>query len=234
VFKVTNIKSGYDGIQIVNGISIEVKQDNIVAIVGANGVGKTTLLKTFCGLIKPTEGKVEFDGKAITGLPAHKILECGISLIPEGRQLFNYMTVRENLCVGSSTRANKLKRAENMEKMFELFPRLKEREKQLAGTLSGGEQQMLATARSLMSNPKLLIMDEPSWGLAPILVAELFGIIESVCKSGTGVLIVEQNVHKTLQISDWAYVIEHGSVVMEGVGKDLLGKSELKKAYLGI
>jgi len=234
MFKVTNLTSGYEGLQIVNGISIEVKENAIVAIVGANGVGKSTLLKTICGIVEPTGGKVEFHGENVTGLPSHVLLEKGISMIPEGRQLFNQMSVRDNLYVGSITKSNRARREGNLEKMYEMFPRLKEREKQLAGTLSGGEQQMLVTARALMGNPKILIMDEPTWGLAPLLVEELFEIIETVRQQGTSVLLVEQNVHKSLSVSDWGYVVEHGNISMEGLGKDLLNDENLKKAYLGI
>lgn len=234
MLKVDNVCSGYGDIQIVNGISITVEDRSVVAIVGSNGVGKSTLLKTITGMIPTTSGNAIFDEKRITGLSTNQILELGISLVPEGRQLFNFMTVEENLHVGSCTKANRANRAENVERMYGIFPRLKERYKQMAGTLSGGEQQMLATARSLMSNPKLLIMDEPSWGLAPLLVTELFETIEHVRKNGTAVLLVEQNVYKALQICDRAYVIEHGQVVLEGEGTDLLINDDLKRAYLGI
>jgi len=235
VLKIDNLKSGYEGLQIINGVSIEVQDNSIVAIVGANGVGKSTLLKTIFGIVPPMGGVVTFDGEDITGLPGNVLLEKGISMIPEGRQLFNNLTVLENLKVGSITKTNKLRREENLEKLFQLFPVLAERKKQLAGTLSGGEQQMLVTARALMSNPKLLVMDEPTWGLAPFLVDELFTIIKKIREEeGTSVLLVEQNVHRSLELSDWAYVFEHGMVSMEGVGKELLGKDELKKAYLGI
>jgi len=234
MLSVKNVYAGYGDIQIVNGISIEVPDNKIVAIVGANGVGKTTLLKTIVGMIQPTSGEIIFDGQNISRLPPDKICGAGIVLIPEGRQLFSNMTVEENLHIGSCLPQNRKTRERNMEEVYTIFPRLKERAKQLAGTLSGGEQQMVATARALMANPKLLIMDEPSWGLAPILVAELFETIEKVRQRGTAVLIVEQNVYKALQISDWAYVIERGQVTMEGVGKDLLRDEGLKKAYLGI
>jgi branched-chain amino acid transport system ATP-binding protein len=234
MLKVDNVFSGYGDIQIINGISLTVEPGKIVAIVGSNGVGKSTLLKTITGMIPTTGGKTYFYDNLLTGLSTNQILEMGVSLVPEGRQLFNFMTVEENLYVGSCTKENRKNRAENIERMYSLFPVLKDRRTQMAGTLSGGEQQMLATSRSLMSNPKLLIMDEPSWGLAPLLVAELFETIEHVRQNGTSVLLVEQNVYKALQICDRAYVIEHGNIVLEGEGSDLLINDDLKKAYLGI
>jgi len=206
----------------------------IISIVGANGVGKSTLLKTICGMIKPQSGEIYFNEQRIDGLSPHEIVKLGISMVPEGRQLFNQLTVLENLEVGSSIRRAKADRKESMEKMFELFPRLKERINQYAGTLSGGEQQMLAMARALMALPTLLIMDEPSWGLAPILVNEMFGQIHAIREQGTSILIVEQNVYKTLQMSDYGYVIERGRIVLQGSGKELLENKELKQAYLGI
>lgn len=206
----------------------------IISIVGANGVGKSTLLKTICGMIKPQSGEIYFNDQRIDGLSPHEIVKLGISMVPEGRQLFNHLTVLENLEVGSSIQRAKAVRKESMEKMFELFPRLKERISQYAGTLSGGEQQMLAMARALMALPTLLIMDEPSWGLAPILVNEMFEQIHKIREQGTSILIVEQNVCKTLQMSDYGYVIERGSIVLQGSGNELLENKELKQAYLGI
>lgn len=234
MLKVDNVFSGYGDIQIINGISLTVEPGKIVAIVGSNGVGKSTLLKTITGMIPTTGGRTFFNDNLLTGLSTNQILELGVSLVPEGRQLFNFMTVEENLYVGSCTKENRKSRAKNIERMYSIFPVLKDRRTQMAGTLSGGEQQMLATSRSLMSNPKLLIMDEPSWGLAPLLVAELFETIEHVRQNGTSVLLVEQNVYKALQICDRAYVIEHGNIVLEGEGADLLINDDLKKAYLGI
>lgn len=234
MLNVEDARAGYGDIQIVNGVSITVLDHQIVSIVGANGVGKTTLLKAIVGLIPLMGGEIEFDGKRLNGMTTDQINDCGVVLVPEGRQLFSNMTVEENLDVGSCTRKNRLNRQHNKEEIYTIFPRLKERALQLAGTLSGGEQQMVATARALMSNPRLLIMDEPSWGLAPLMVAELFRTIETVRQKGTSVLLVEQNVYKTLQISDWAYVIEHGNVSMQGVGAELLQNDDLKKAYLGI
>lgn len=234
MLNVKNVCAGYEGLQIVNDVTIKVPDTGIVSIVGSNGVGKTTLLKSIVGLLPLMNGEIQFNDEKISGLPVHEILNRGIVLIPEGRQLFSNMTVEENLKVGSCTKKNRLTRSQNLEKVYSILPKLKERSKQLAGTLSGGEQQMVATARALMSNPKLLIMDEPSWGLAPILVDELFETIETINKEGTAILIIEQNVAKTLALSSWSYVIEQGSVVLEGVGKDLICNEELKKAFLGI
>lgn len=234
MLNVKNVCSGYEGLQIVNDITMDVPDQGIISIIGSNGVGKTTLLKSIVGLIPLMSGEIYFNDEKINGLPVHGILNRGIVLIPEGRQLFGGMTVEDNLFVGSCTKKNRAKRNQNFEKVYSILPKLKERSKQLAGTLSGGEQQMVATARALMSNPKLLIMDEPSWGLAPILVDELFDTIEAIKKEGTAILIIEQNVAKTLEISDWSYVFEQGRVVLQGIGKELLCNEELKKAFLGI
>ena len=234
MLKVNDLKCGYNGGEIVHGISLEVPDNKIVAIVGGNGAGKSTLIKAITGLIPTMSGTIEYDGEKLTGLSPDKIMQKGICLVPEGRQLFPNMTVEDNLDIGSCTKEAHKRRKENKDEMFQIFPRLLERRKQLAGTLSGGEQQMVAMARALMSNPKLLIMDEPSWGLAPLLVAEMFQTIEMIRDRGTSILIVEQNVGKTLSISDWGYVIENGAVVMQDAGKALLRDEGLKKAYLGI
>ncbi len=234
MLNINDVKAGYGTLQIVNGVTLEVGDAKIVSIVGANGVGKSTLIKAIMGQIPLMGGDVIFDGQSLKKMATNKINDIGITLVPEGRQLFTGMTVEENLDMGACTKKTRPHRAEVKEEMFNLFPRLRERAKQKAGTLSGGEQQMVATARALMSRPKLLIMDEPSWGLAPILVAELFDTIERVRESGTSVLLVEQNVSKSLQISDWGYVMEQGTVTMQGVGKELLQDEGLKKAYLGM
>lgn len=234
MLKVNNIRSGYGEIEIIHDLSLNVEKEKIISIVGANGVGKSTLLKTITGLIKCNSGEIFFENKKISGKAAHNIVEVGISMVPEGRQLFPHLTVKENLEIGSSLSAVKAMRAEKLEEQFEMFPRLKERIKQLAGTLSGGEQQMLATARSLMAMPKLLIMDEPSWGLAPILVTEMFEKILEIKESGTSILLVEQNVTKALEIADFGYVMERGTFTLNGEGKELLNDKALKKAYLGI
>ena len=234
MLKISDLRTGYNGGEIVHGISLEVPDNQIVAIVGGNGAGKSTLIKAITGLIPLTSGTVEYNGEKLNGLSPDKIMQKGVCLVPEGRQLFPNMTVEDNLDIGSCTRESRKRRKENKEEMFQIFPRLLERRRQLTGTLSGGEQQMVAMARALMSNPKLLIMDEPSWGLAPILVTEMFHTIEMIRDLGTAILILEQNVGKTLSISDWGYVIENGTVVMQDVGKKLLQDESLKKAYLGI
>ena len=234
MLKISDLRTGYNGGEIVHGISLEVPDNQIVAIVGGNGAGKSTLIKAITGLIPLTSGTAEYNGEKLNGLSPDKIMQKGVCLVPEGRQLFPNMTVEDNHDIGSCTKESRKRRKENKEEMFQIFPRLLERRRQLTGTLSGGEQQMVAMARALMSNPKLLIMDEPSWGLAPILVTEMFQTIEMIRDRGTAILIVEQNVGKTLSISDWGYVIENGTVVMQDVGKKLLQDESLKKAYLGI
>lgn len=235
ILEIKNINSGYGDISVLHEISISVNKGEIVAIVGPNGAGKTALLRSISGLIKPFSGEIIFEGKPIQGLPPHKIVEEGVVQVLEGRQLFNFLTVEQNLMVGSTTKNARKSREKNLELVYNLFPRLSERKKQLAGTLSGGEQQMVATARGLMANPKLIMLDEPSWGLAPILTHELFDVIERIRRDAkTTVLLVEQNVQKALSIADTAYVIERGYIVMEGAGKEILAKEELKTAYLGI
>lgn len=231
---VNGLHAGYGDIEIVHGISLKVEDNQIVAIVGANGAGKSTFIKALMGMIPVSKGSITFDGQDITSLETNRICDHGITLIPEGRQLFPQMTVEENLDIGACTPTTRKDRERKKQEMFDLLPRLKERAKQMAGTLSGGEQQMVATARALMSSPKLLVMDEPSWGLAPILVTELFQTIETVRREGTAVLIIEQNVAKTLSIADWGYVFENGNVTMEGAGSALLCDEGLKKAFLGI
>jgi branched-chain amino acid transport system ATP-binding protein len=219
---------------MVSGVSLDVKETQIISIVGGNGVGKSTLLKTICGLIRPYSGEIRFNEHRVDGLAPHEIVQLGISMVPEGRQLFNHLTVLENLFVGSSIKAAKTARKQSLEEVLVLFPQLQEHLGQLAGTLSGGEQQMLAMARALMARPKLLIMDEPSWGLAPLLVSSMFERIQAIRQAGTSILIVEQNVVRTLQISDYGYVIERGRIVLSGCGRELLENKELKQAYMGI
>ena len=220
-------------IQAIKGISFEVNQGEVIALIGANGAGKTTTLHTITGLLSPKKGSVLFEGQDITKVPAHKIVSMGMAHVPEGRRVFSQLSVYENLKLGAYTRKDKSNIDKELQSIYERFPRLAERKNQLAGTLSGGEQQMLAMGRALMSKPSIVLMDEPSMGLSPILVNEIFDIIESISKSGTTVLLVEQNAKKALSIADRAYVLETGKVVLEGDAKDLLENDSIKKAYLG-
>lgn len=235
MLEVKSLVAGYNNVPILAGVDLKVGDHQIVAIVGPNGAGKSTLLKAITGLIRPMKGQVLFDSQDVTGRAPHNILRAGIAMVPEGRQLFPSLTVLENLEVGSIVPKNRAKRKENLEKVCGLFPKLAERSKQLAGTLSGGEQQMVATARALMSDPQLLILDEPSWGLAPLLADEMLQALKRIRdEDNISILIVEQNVGKTLLMSDYGYVIEQGIVVMKGRGIELLNDENLKKAYLGI
>jgi branched-chain amino acid transport system ATP-binding protein len=234
MLKVQNIDVFYGDLQILWDVSFEVNEGEIVALVGANGSGKSTTLKTISGLLNCANGSILFQDQYLNQIPANKIIEHGVAHVPEGRRLFPEMTVRENLIMGSLSRTAKAKRAETMEWVFGLFPRLREREKQMAGTLSGGEQQMVAVGRGLMALPKLIMFDEPSLGLAPILVAEIFKIIKRIKKEGVTVLITEQNTKQSLEISNRGYVLENGRVVLSGSGKELLDNEHVKQAYLGI
>jgi len=235
LLEVKKLRAGYGDLTILHDVSFTVEQGEIVAIVGPNGAGKSTLLRTISGLLEPFDGEIVFFGAKCQGLPPHEVVTRGISQVPEGRQLFNYLTVEQNLMIGSTNANARSKREKNFPIIYKLFKVLKERRKQQAGTLSGGEQQMLATARGLMSNPMLLMMDEPSWGLAPILTNELFDTIIRVNKEmGTAILLVEQNVHKALSIAHRGYALEQGQVVMEGKGSDLLQDDYLKECYLGM
>ena len=232
LLKVDDIHVFYGAIHAIKGISLEVNEDEIVTLIGANGAGKSTTLNTIAGLLKPRQGTVTFDGQQLNGMPASRIVSRGMALCPEGRRIFQQMTVRENLEMGGFTRPSS-EIAGSMDEMFQRFPRLKEREKQIAGTLSGGEQQMLAMARALMSKPKLLMLDEPSMGLAPILVEQIFEIIKELHGSGTTILLVEQNAQMALSIADRAYVLETGRITMEGQASELLHNDAVRKAYLG-
>ncbi len=229
-----NIDVFYGDLQVLWDVSFEVNEGEIVALVGANGAGKSTTLKTISGLLSPTNGRITFLNQRLDQIAAHRVIEHGVVQVPEGRRLFPEMTVRENLIMGSLSPQAKAKRNQTMEWIFALFPRLREREKQMAGTLSGGEQQMLAVGRGLMALPKLVMFDEPSLGLAPILVAEIFEIIERIKQDGVTVLIVEQNTKHTLEICDRGYVLENGRVVLSGTGQELLDNEHVKQAYLGI
>lgn len=232
MLKVDNINVYYGNIHAVKNVSFEVNEGEIVTLIGANGAGKSTTLKTISGLLKPKTGDILYKGSSIKGMRAHKIVEAGLAHVPEGRHVFLHMTVEENLDMGAYTQpASTI--APNKEKVFELFPRLKERRKQLAGTMSGGEQQMLAMGRALMSKPKLMMMDEPSMGLAPILVEQIFDIIRELKRAGTTILLVEQNAQMALSIADRAYVLETGKIVNEGSASDLLHDDSVRRAYLG-
>ena len=223
----------YGVINAVKGISFEVNQGEIIALIGANGAGKTTILHTITGLIQARSGSIEFNGTELTKTPAHKIVSLGMAHVPEGRRIFQQLTVYDNLKMGAYTRKDKKEIADTLEMVYERFPRLKERKTQIAGTLSGGEQQMLAMGRALMCQPKLIMLDEPSMGLSPLLVDEVFTIIKELNAEGTTVLLVEQNAGKSLAISDRAYVLENGRIVLSGTGEELLQSDKVKKAYLG-
>ena len=233
LLEVKDLKVYYGVIQALKGINFHVDKGEIVALIGANGAGKTTTLHTISGLLKAGSGSVIYNGKDITGVPGHEIVKMGMSQVPEGRRVFADMTVAQNLMLGAYTRKDKAEAAGILEQVYTRFPRLKERQNQIAGTLSGGEQQMLAMGRALMSHPDIILMDEPSMGLSPLLVNEIFDIIRSVHEDGVTVLLVEQNAKKALSIADRAYVLETGEIKMEGKASDLLNDERVRKAYLG-
>lgn len=233
MLEVKDLHVYYGVIQALKGISFEVNQGEVIALIGANGAGKTTTLQTLTGLIPAKHGSIIFEGKDITRVPAHKIVEMGIAHVPEGRRVFSQLSVYENLLLGAYTRKDKKEIEESLKTVYKRFPRLEERKNQRAGTLSGGEQQMLAMGRALMSHPKLLMMDEPSMGLSPLLVDQVFEIIKDINNDGTTILLVEQNAGKSLAISDRAYVLETGKIVLTGTGKELMESEDVKKAYLG-
>ena len=233
MLKVENLEVYYGVINAIKKVSFEVNQGEIIALIGANGAGKTTILHTITGLVTPRSGSVIFEGQDLTRLPAHKIVSMGMAHVPEGRRIFQQLSVYDNLKLGAYILNDKNKIKENIEYVYEHFPRLHERKNQIAGTLSGGEQQMLAMGRALMSNPKIVLMDEPSMGLSPILVKEIFAIIEGLHKAGITVLLVEQNAKKALSIADRAYVLETGNITMSGNASDMLNDERVKKAYLG-
>ena len=233
MLKVTDLQVYYGVIQALKGISFEVNEGEVIALSGANGAGKTTILHTVTGLINQKAGKIEFEGKDISHTPAYKIVAEGMAHVPEGRRVFAELSVYDNLMMGAYTRKDKKEIAETLAMVYKRFPRLEERKKQMAGTLSGGEQQMLAMGRALMSKPKIILMDEPSMGLSPIFVNEIFDIIKAVSASGTTVLLVEQNAKKALSIADRAYVLETGKIILEGDAKVLMNDERVKKAYLG-
>ena len=233
MLEIKDLEVYYGMIRAIKGVSFEVKEGEVVSLIGANGAGKTTILQTITGLISPKKGTVTFEGKDITKTPAHKIVSLGMAHVPEGRRVFAELSVYENLRMGAYTRRDKDEIAKTLEMVYKRFPRLMERKNQLAGTLSGGEQQMLAMGRALMSHPKIIVMDEPSMGLSPIFVNEIFDIIKEVSAGGTTVLLVEQNAKKALSIADRAYVLETGNIVLEGDAKVLMNDDSIKKAYLG-
>ena len=233
MLKVTDLQVYYGVIQALKGISFEVNEGEVIALIGANGAGKTTILHTVTGLINQKAGKIEFEGKDISHTPAYKLVAEGMAHVPEGRRVFAELSVYDNLMMGAYTRKDKKEIAETLAMVYKRFPRLEERKKQMAGTLSGGEQQMLAMGRALMSKPKIILMDEPSMGLSPIFVNEIFDIIKAVSASGTTVLLVEQNAKKALSIADRAYVLETGKIILEGDAKVLMNDERVKKAYLG-
>ena len=233
MLEVKNLHVSYGMIDAVKGIDFKIEDGQVVSLIGANGAGKTTTMHALSGLLKIKEGEILLDGKDISKVPGNKIVGMGLVQVPERRRVFAQMTVEENLMLGAYLRKDKEKIKKDFDHVYELFPRLLERRKQLAGTLSGGEQQMLAMGRALMSDPKVLLMDEPSMGLSPLLVKEIFSIIKQINKEGVTVLLVEQNAKLALEISDYAYVLEIGKITLEGKGKDLLTNEDVKKAYLG-
>ena len=233
MLSVKDLEVHYGMIKAIKGVSFDVNQGEVIALIGANGAGKTTILHTVSGLLQPSKGSVIFEGQDITKIPAHKIVSLGMAHVPEGRRVFSQLTVLENLKLGAYTRKDKNEMEETMKMIYKRFPRLEERKNQISGTLSGGEQQMLAMGRALMSHPKIILMDEPSMGLSPIFVEEIFNIIRDISASGTTVLLVEQNAKKALNIADRAYVLETGNIILEGDAKKLMNDESVKKAYLG-
>ena len=233
MLEIKDLEVYYGVIQAIKGISFDVNEGEVIALIGANGAGKTTTLQTITGMLSAKKGSILFEGTDITKVPGHKIVSMGMAHVPEGRRVFAELSVYENLKLGAYTRKDKQEIAESLERVYKSFPRLKERKNQLAGTLSGGEQQMLAMGRAMMSEPKLLMLDEPSMGLAPILVEQIFDIIQELHKAGATILLVEQNAQMALQVANRAYVLETGKITLSGSGKELLESDSIKKAYLG-
>lgn len=233
MLRIEDLVVSYGGIEALKGISLEVEDGKIVTLVGANGAGKSTTLRAVVGLVKAMQGKITYNGKNLLSMKTQDIVKEGIALVPEGRRVFGNLTVLENLKIGAITRKDSRQTSHDLEWVFKLFPRLEERTWQQAGTLSGGEQQMLAIGRALMSRPKLMMMDEPSLGLAPLIVKDVFNIIKEVNKNGVTILLIEQNAHAALQIADTGYVMETGRITMTGIGKELCTNEDVKKAYLG-
>ncbi len=233
MLKIDNLHVSYGGIRALQGVSLEVPDGKIVTLIGANGAGKSTTLRTISGLVKADSGSINYDGQELLGMPINKILEKGIALVPEGRRVFTNLSVLENLRIGAYLRNDKAQIEKDLQWVYELFPRLKERSWQMAGTLSGGEQQMLAVARALMSKPRVIMMDEPSLGLAPLVVKGIFDIIRQINDQGVTVLLIEQNANMALKVADYAYVLETGRITLTGTGRELLVNEDVKKAYLG-
>ena len=233
LLEIKDLEVNYGVIKAIKGVSFDVNEGEIIALIGANGAGKTTILHTITGLIQAKKGSIVFDGKELTKTPPHKIVSMGMAHVPEGRRIFQQLSVLENLKLGAYTRKDKSEIASTLKMVYERFPRLEERKNQVAGTLSGGEQQMLAMGRAFMSKPRIILMDEPSMGLSPLLVSEIFDIIKVINESGTTVLLVEQNAKKALSIADRAYVLETGNITLSGDAKDLINDESVKKAYLG-
>ena len=233
MLKIENLEVAYGGIKALKGVSLDVPEGKIITLIGANGAGKSTLLRTIMGLVKANSGKIEYNGKELISLDSQQIVTTGITLVPEGRRIFPNLTVLENLQIGAYMRNDQEEIEKDIKWMYELFPRLEERNWQLAGTLSGGEQQMLAVGRALMCRPKLLMMDEPSLGLAPLIIRDIFEIIKQINKLGVTVLLIEQNANMALKIADWAYVLETGNIILEGPGQEVLANPEIEAAYLG-
>ena len=233
MLKVENLHVYYGGIHALKGISLSVPEGKVVTLIGANGAGKSTTLRAITGLVRSKQGTVAVGGEDITGAPAHRIVKKGVAMVPEGRRVFPNLSVQENLQMGAYPRTDRAGIAQDLERVFSLFPRLKERRGQKGGTLSGGEQQMLAIARALMSRPRLLCLDEPSLGLAPLLVREVFRVLKEINSEGRTILLIEQNAHAALKLADYAYVMETGSIVLEGPGRDLLRNDMVRRAYLG-
>jgi branched-chain amino acid transport system ATP-binding protein len=233
VLVATDLSAGYGDTQVLWGISLSVERGQLVALIGANGAGKTTALKTICGLVRPSAGTLRYEGAAIAGRPVHEIVDLGITLVPEGRQLFPKMTVEENLRAGAYLARTKSKKERNLARVYEAFPRLKERRTQIAETMSGGEQQMVAIGRALMQDPAVIMFDEPSLGLAPLMVEEIFRVIRGLHADGLTIFLVEQNVHQALRAADYCYVLENGRIVQEGTGHALEADAKVREAYLG-
>ena len=233
MLKLRDISAGYGKSEVLRGVSLDVNEGEVVTLVGANGAGKTTTLKTLCGLVAASGGSIEFNGHSLIGMAPHEIVDLGVTMVPEGRQLFPFLTVEENLLMGAYKRSARAARGQRLAEVLDIFPRVKERLPQLAGSLSGGEQQMVAIARGMMASPKLLIMDEPSLGLSPLLVEQMFDVVRLVASRGTTVLLVEQNVFHTLQLADRGYVLENGAIALTGTGAELLGNPHVRRAYLG-